>query len=283
ATRHAAGAARQAVAELDRLIDAAASATLADIDALAAGQPDVDYLRTAADAPPDVAAAAHRVVREALTNAARYASGADRVRVEGTATTLTVTVTDAGGPPAAPGLGTGHGLAGLRSATRALGGSFSAGPDGPGWTVRAEFPLTAAPVPVPRGPRGWRGPAALDAALVVLAVALSLGAALPPGDRPDPFSSPRLGACLTLVFIAHALPLWWRRTAPRGALTIALSALLAWLGLDLAGWSGPPLSDGFLWYWWVELALVHAVAAHAPGGRTWPAPLAVAAVGGAAL
>ncbi|MBD2891342.1 hypothetical protein amrb99_02450 [Actinomadura sp. RB99] len=298
ATRHAASAARQAVAELDRLIEAAGTVTFDDIDALVSEHPAVDYLRTAADAPPDVVAAAHRVVREALTNAVRYASGACRVRVEGTAAKLTVTVTDRGGPPAAPGLGTGHGLAGLRSAVRTLGGSLSAGPDGGGWTVHAEFPLaTPAPVPEhgtarsrvsalvadPNGPGGWRGPAALDAVLVVLAFALSLGAELPPGDDPDPFSSPVLGAPLALLFTVHAFPLWWRRRAPRSALTIALATLLAWLGLDLAGWPGPPLSDVFLWYWWVELALVYAVAAFPPGGRTWPAPLAVAAMGGAAL
>lgn len=316
ATRHAASAARQALAELDRLIEAAGTVSLDDIDALVAEHASVDYLRTATAAPPDVVAAAHRVVREALTNALRYASGARRVTVEGTAATLTVTVTDGGGPPLAPGLGTGHGLAGLRSATRSLGGSFSAGPDGTGWKVHAEFPLTAAPAPgtvrqhrnggphdvlstSPRqrpgrsraatlvaflkGPGGWRGPAALDAVLVVLAVALSLGAELPPGDDPDPFSSPLVGAALAALFTVHAFPLWWRRRAPRGALTIVLATLLVWVGLDLAGWPGPPLSDVFLWYWWVELALVYAVAAFPPGGRTWPAPLAVAAVGGAAL
>ncbi|MEV4259076.1 histidine kinase, partial [Spirillospora sp. NPDC049652] len=314
ATRHAACAARQAVDELDRLIEAAGTATLDDIDTLVAGHPDVDYRRTAATAPPDVAAAAHRVVREALTNALRYSSGARRVVLEGTPTHLSVTVTDEGGPPAAPGLGTGHGLAGLRSTTRTLGGSFSAGPDGSGWTVRAEFPLTAASAPVPvrergsgdqpddaspasfvrrscgaafgallTGPGGWRGPAALDAVLVVLAIALSLGAELPPGSDPDPFSSPLLGVCLALLFTVHASALWWRRHAPRGALALALGTLLMWLGLDLADWPGPPLSDVFLWYWWVELALVYAVAAFSPAGRTWPAPLAVAAVGGAAL
>ncbi len=310
ATRHAASAARQAVAELDRLIEAAGTVTLDDIDALVAEHTGVDYQRTVADAPPDVVAVAHRVVREALTNAVRYASGARRARVEASATTLSVTVSDTGGPPAAPGLGTGHGLDGLRSATRALGGSFAAGPDGVGWTVHAEFPLAAAPasegvrehdalsassqrgtgrsrvgalVAFLNGPVGWRGPGALDAVLVVLAVALSLGATLPPGDDPDSFSSPRLGVPLALLFTAHAFPLWWRRHAPRGALTIALATLLVWLGLDLADWPGPPLSDVFLWYWWVELALVYAVAAFQPGHRTWSAPLVVAAVGGAAL
>ncbi|MGW5412670.1 histidine kinase [Actinomadura geliboluensis] len=315
ATRHAASAARQAVAELDRLIEAAGTVAFDDIDALVAEHTAVEYLRTADAAPPDVVAAAHRVVREALTNALRYASGARRVTVEGTAAMLTVTVTDGGGPALVPGLGTGHGLAGLRSAAQALGGSFSAGPDGTGWKVRAEFPLSAAPAPGTvrqhrndrrhdvlavsqrwpglshaaalvaflTGPGGWRGPAALDAVLVVLAVALSPGAGLPPGDDPDPFGSPFVGTALVVLFTAHAFALWWRRRAPRGALTIALAALLVWLGLDLAGWPGPPLSDGFLWYWWVELALIYAVAAFPPGGRTWPAPLAVAAVGGAVL
>ncbi|MGI5200378.1 hypothetical protein ACQEU6_02020 [Spirillospora sp. CA-108201] len=59
---------------------------------------------------------------------------------------------------------------------------------------------------------GWRGPAALDAVLdtvlVVPAVALSLGADLPPGDDRDHFSLPLLGTAPALLFTVHALPLW---------------------------------------------------------------------------
>ncbi|MGW1652167.1 sensor histidine kinase [Streptomyces atratus] len=137
ALRHAIDAGRQAVRELDRLTgpgERAAVAALADIDALAA-EHAVDYRRTVDAAPGSSTEAAYRVVREALTNAARYAHGAAvRVRVEradkggGTEGAnrsngpdrseggpgLTVTVTDDGGTVAEPGLGTGHGLAGLR-------------------------------------------------------------------------------------------------------------------------------------------------------------------------
>src|SRR5581483_8195604 len=116
---------------------------------------------------------------------------------------------------------------------------------------RTEESRTSTLVAFLNGPGGWRGPAALDAGLVVLAIALSLGAELPPWDDPDPFSSLFPGAALALLFTVHAFPLWWRRQAPRGALTIALATLLVWLGLDLAGWPGPPLSEVFLWHWWV--------------------------------
>ncbi|RCG32162.1 hypothetical protein DQ384_06550 [Sphaerisporangium album] len=291
ATRHAAEAGRQAMTELDRLVEAAGNtppehlATLEDIDALAAGHTELDYVRTAVTAPPQVAAVACKVVREALTNAMRYTSGASRVRVEGARGALVVTVTDRGGPAAAPGLGTGSGLAGVRTAVSGLGGSFTAGPAKHGWEVRAHLPYDASPR-LPGSParrERWRGAAALDAALVALAIALSLGAGLLPGDDPDAFASPLPGLLLASLFALRALPLWWRRDAPHRALTVTLATLLAWTGLDLAGWPGPRVSDTFLWCWWVELALIYAVGVYRTGSRGWPAPLAVAGVGGLAL
>ncbi|MEU9891577.1 histidine kinase [Sphaerisporangium sp. NPDC051011] len=260
---------------------------LADIDVLVARHGRLDYLRTAVAAPPEVGAVAYRVVREALTNAMRYASGASRVRVESTHGGLVVTVTDRGGTAAAPGLGTGNGLAGLCSAVSRLGGSFTAGPAKHGWEVRAHLPydpIASSPrsAPPPRREH-WRGAAALDAALVVLAIALSLGAGLAPGDDPDAFASPLPGLLLATLFALHALPLWWRRNAARRGLTVTLATLVVWLGLDLAGWPGPRISDTFLWSWWVELALLYAIGVHRTGARGWPAPLAVAGVGGLVL
>ncbi|MET7809196.1 sensor histidine kinase [Micromonospora chersina] len=104
-----------------------------------------------ADLPPLVAHAVHRVVREALTNAARYAPGAP----------VTVTVDRAGGevavsivngrPPAGPLPGPsshGSGLLALRERVRLAGGVLDAGPRDPGFAVTARLPLTTGPVPL---------------------------------------------------------------------------------------------------------------------------------------
>ncbi|WP_078965565.1 sensor histidine kinase [Streptomyces aureocirculatus] len=101
--------------------------------------------------PADLAATAHHIVREALTNVRRHAAGARSVHVgvrlvEGG---LEVRVTDDGGHRAAPTAapaprGTdrgGFGLTGLEERATALGGTLTAGPtaDG-GWEVRAVLP-----------------------------------------------------------------------------------------------------------------------------------------------
>ncbi|WP_433243177.1 histidine kinase [Streptosporangium sp. CA-135522] len=384
AVTHAADAGRQAVAELDRLcaLDRRGRAlALGDIDTLLIGRPGVTYHRTIVTAPPELAAVAFRVVREALTNAMRYATGAVvHVRVEavhdasaapaatgsvlapatgpggapviasspaaGGATDpvtpapvtpaatgwLTVTVTDNGGPATVSGLGAGTGLAALRHAVGALGGTLHAGPhagqhihtgpragpfprcappygpaDAPepsrtppprGWTVQARLPLTTAHAPVPGRPRpfprlrygdnrrdvhrpgraaGWRGTAALDWALVVLAVALPAGAGLLYAEVPEPFATPASGALLSVLLVLHALPLRWRRRMPWPSLAAAQSLLPAWLWCDAAGWTAPESAQLVLLCWWVELTLVYSVGAY--GGRGWPAPLAVAALG----
>ena len=100
--------------------------------------------------PAPVEAAVHRVVQESLTNAARYARGAERVEV-GLASSrglAVVTVRDSGGRDArAAGSdqvswGGGFGIVGMRERVEVLGGSLEAGPDpGGGWTVRARVPL----------------------------------------------------------------------------------------------------------------------------------------------
>lgn len=93
---------------------------------------------------------AHRVVQEALTNAAKYAPGAAvSVRVIREEGVTRVTVEDSGtttGPalPARSGghEGTGSGLADLRSLVAEGGGGFEAGPvtEGTGFAVRAVLP-----------------------------------------------------------------------------------------------------------------------------------------------
>ncbi|MFJ8150052.1 sensor histidine kinase [Streptomyces sp. NPDC096048] len=93
----------------------------------------------------------HRVVREALTNAARHAPGAPVVvAVTGQAHGTTVTVTN--GPAAqeaSPSAG-GSGLLGLRAAVASVGGDFSAGPHGDGFRVRAYVPAQRTPAPASR-------------------------------------------------------------------------------------------------------------------------------------
>jgi signal transduction histidine kinase len=90
---------------------------------------------------------AYRVVRESITNALRYASGAAvRVRIEGAGDDLLVEVSNSPAPASQvlAGQGTGNGLRGLRERVGAIGGRFDAGPtaDG-GWLVGARLPRRA--------------------------------------------------------------------------------------------------------------------------------------------
>ncbi|MER6850263.1 histidine kinase [Streptomyces flaveolus] len=117
----------------------------------------------------------HRVVREALTNAARHAPGAPVVvAVTGQAHGTTVTVTNGPATEAASPSSGGSGLLGLRAAVTSVGGDLDAGPHGEGFRVRAYVPAqdTAAP-PVPRLP----GTPASPFARARRRVALGLGAA----------------------------------------------------------------------------------------------------------
>ncbi|WP_116245055.1 sensor histidine kinase [Nocardiopsis sp. FIRDI 009] len=96
------------------------------------------------DLPPMVGRAAHRVVQEALTNAAKYAPDASvTVWLGAGDTALEVRITNAppvGVLPETP-EGGGRGLIGLRERVRVAGGSFTAGPRGGGWEVAATLPL----------------------------------------------------------------------------------------------------------------------------------------------
>ncbi|MFI7468770.1 sensor histidine kinase [Nonomuraea sp. NPDC049646] len=291
ALRHAGDAARLARAELAGVRDAArdlpttdalvAGRDLRAIDALVAGWPApgadpglIGYRRTAAAAPPEVAAAAYRVVREGLTNAARYAGGARLdVAVLGEPGRLTVEVRDTGGAREHDDLGTGHGLSGLATTVAACGGTFTAGPDAGGWTVRAAFPAPAGPPPFRRA--WWRGRRAWDAALAGLAIAWTMGASLLPGGAP----APREFLVLGPLFVLHALPLWWRARRPAWS----LAAMLSIHPVAMAGLTPTPAGDLFLWGWWVELAQLYAFGAHHPRRRGVPAILAVGLAGGLAL
>ncbi|MFF2194724.1 sensor histidine kinase [Streptomyces sp. NPDC058157] len=127
-------------------------AGLADIRDLArrfAGPPVVLYIEQGLEdrIPGDVAATAHRIVLEALTNIAKHAATATAVRI-GLRTVpagLEVRVADDGGHPARlsdKARGGGYGLAGMTERAEALGGRLTAGPapEG-GWLVTALLPL----------------------------------------------------------------------------------------------------------------------------------------------
>ncbi|MFI6792423.1 sensor histidine kinase [Nonomuraea sp. NPDC050383] len=109
---------------------------------------DLERLDDLAGLPPMTALAAHRVVQEALTNAAKHAPGAPvRVRVSREGGTLLVTVAngpaDASGPVARAVSG-GAGLVGLDERVRLAGGALRAGPvPGGGFEVVAELPTEA--------------------------------------------------------------------------------------------------------------------------------------------
>ncbi|WSN61999.1 histidine kinase [Streptomyces sp. NBC_01362] len=104
-------------------------------EAAAAGLPVVLRAEGEADGiSPAAARAAHRVVQEALTNAAKHAPGA-RVDVRVTHAAGETTVRVENGPPPAPARaedvpGTGRGLIGLDERVRLTGGEFTYGPHG---------------------------------------------------------------------------------------------------------------------------------------------------------
>jgi signal transduction histidine kinase len=156
-----AGAARQAERDVAQLVT-----LLADEDAVAT-DPDLTLVEelvaraagTGLDVtlrlegsrgplPAPAVQTAYRVVRESLTNALRYASGAPvRVRVHGGTDAIDVEVTNDAAPRAGTlaGHGTGNGLRGLRERVGACGGRLEAGPrEEGGWRVAAHIPSAVA-------------------------------------------------------------------------------------------------------------------------------------------
>jgi signal transduction histidine kinase len=98
--------------------------------------------------PASAVQTVYRVVRESLTNALRYASGAPvHVLVRGGAAAIDVEVVNdaAADAEALAGHGTGNGLRGLRERVGAGGGRMEAGPrESGGWRVAARIPCGVA-------------------------------------------------------------------------------------------------------------------------------------------
>ncbi|MEU5577102.1 histidine kinase [Streptomyces huasconensis] len=247
-------------------------------------------LRPAVEVTPDLAAltgpvadAAFGIVREALTNALRYAPGAAvhvRVGVFERDGAVDLTVEDDGAAADASSsggrqrLGSGRGTAGMRERAAALGGTLEAGPrtDGPGWAVRARLPRTMAPLRHHASRhRALRGLDPADGAAVLAAASLPVFTVLAdsPGDT----------ALACGPAVAHALPLLWRRRAPWAVLCAVLAT--AWFApLGVAFGLVPPavalclaVAGGV-----GECVAVHAVGAFAgPARVTWTAVVVGAA------
>jgi signal transduction histidine kinase len=100
--------------------------------------------------PADVELAAYRIVQESVTNVIRHAGTSScQVLIDIQEDELAIDVTDSGSGPAGAassghGLGSGHGLAGMRERAALLGGDLTAGPrpEG-GFRVTARLPVPA--------------------------------------------------------------------------------------------------------------------------------------------
>lgn len=93
--------------------------------------------------PAIVDTSAYRIVQEAFTNILRHAGRATvHVALRRIGERLTIEVVDDGAPAGTP-AGEGHGIAGMRERTVALGGTFETGPLPPrGWRVLASMPTS---------------------------------------------------------------------------------------------------------------------------------------------
>jgi signal transduction histidine kinase len=178
--------------------------------------------------PPWTDIAAHRLVQESLTNAARHAPGTRvEVDVRLDADALHLAVRNGAARSSWPrGAGAGYGLVGMRERVAALGGELQTGPTGDGgYLVRAQLPLAAPPARKTDGsPR--RRPVlsnrVRDLLVPVLSLPLLVGEALTSPHRGGP-------AWLVVpVVAAMSLAALLRRRSPVAFLVVvgALSLLL---------------------------------------------------------
>ncbi|TCK22713.1 sensor histidine kinase [Pseudonocardia endophytica] len=155
-----AGAAREALAEMQTLLGVlraddqpgarAPQPGLADVERLltdtADAGTDVLWSVVAGPVPDQVGLSAYRIVQQSLANAAQHAPGAPvRVRLAGGDAAVEIEVVNGpGNGPGRPGGGTG--VAGMRERAELHGGHLEAGPSSDrGFAVRAVLPLDGEP------------------------------------------------------------------------------------------------------------------------------------------
>jgi signal transduction histidine kinase len=231
------GSGRAAVAELTRLVEdthdesGPDGSRLLDLVAATSRGPvsvAVAWLDGRRPIPGPTDLVGHRVVREALTNAARHAPGAPAfVAIRVRSDVLDIAVANGAASPARRALpGAGLGLVGIRERVAALGGSVDSGPtpDG-GYAVHVRLPMT----PVDQSPTAARSDrgrrfVGLGTATPILWLVLLIGEALTSSHRTGPVT-------LNILAVAGmAVASTLRRRAPVaflaivGLLAIALSA-----------------------------------------------------------
>lgn len=155
------------------VLRAAPLRTVDDLGALVGGFPGSGQLRVTGRPgrlTPEAGHAVYRGVQEALTNAARYATGSSvEVNVAWDTGELRVAVRDQG-LPAGRGpsgiRGSGSGLRGMAERIEQAGGSVAAGPapGGPGWRVTLRVPVTHGVNGPVDGPVDGAGHAPVDGA-----------------------------------------------------------------------------------------------------------------------
>lgn len=122
------------LAELSKLVESARASGLA-VELGAVPDP-------ASPLPAAVDLTAYRIAQEALTNAMKHAPGGRAVLdIRSSGGILTVEVRNDLQPGHPGDGGTGLGLLNMRERAAAVGGTFTAGPSGGRWLVRAELPL----------------------------------------------------------------------------------------------------------------------------------------------
>ncbi|MGK4597975.1 sensor histidine kinase [Amycolatopsis sp. w19] len=122
------------LAELSKLVESARASGLAvELGAVP---------ERSSDLPAAVDLTAYRIAQEALTNAMKHAPGGRAVLdIRSSGGILTVEVRNDLQPGRPGDGGTGLGLLNMRERAAAVGGTFTAGPSGGRWLVRAELPL----------------------------------------------------------------------------------------------------------------------------------------------